>query len=253
MEQCFQGTGGSLGEGRGGRRGSARVHVTPCLPGMMLGTGHAVWPVWKGSARHQVRPPTPPSRKEAQRLYYRLEAFERQTRAPGRQDGSVTRNGLAIARALLFGFLNFRTGQLDPSYGSIARKACISIRSVARGLQALKAIGFLAWVRRCSEVNRDGRYSLEQDSNLYVINHPTAWRGYTPPAEPPPPDAGTWGDHPCGQRAPLVEAAQEAEPAAMIRALEADTGDRLALALAKLGRAVHQGSGFRINRSASLT
>ena len=220
---------------------------------MAFETDYAVWPVWKGSARHQVRPPRPPNRKEAQRLYYRLEAFERQTRTPGRQDGSVTRNGLAIARALLFGFLNYRTGRLDPSYETIAGKACLSIRSVARGLRALKAIGFLSWVRRCIEVNRDGRYSLEQDSNLYVINHASAWRGYTPPAEPPPPDAGTWGDHPCGQRSPLVEAVQEADPAASLRALEADPTDRLALALATLQRAVQGRGELVINRSASLT
>ena len=219
---------------------------------MAVKSGYATWPVWKGSARHQVRPPRPPSRKEAQRLYFRLEGYERQSRAHGRQDGAVGRNGLAIARALLFGFLNYRTGQLDPSYETIARKACISIRSVARGLRALKEIGFLSWVRRCVEVSRDGRYSLEQESNLYVINSASAWRGYTPPAEPPPPEAGTWGDHPCGQRAPLVEATLEMDHAAMIRALEADPRDRLALALAKLGRTFGSGPGDVVNRSASL-
>ena len=220
---------------------------------MAFETGRAVWPVWKHSARHQVKPAKPPSRQEAQRLYYRLEAFERQTRAPGRQDGSVTRNGLAIARALLFGFLNYRTGQLDPSYETIAGKACISIRSVARGLRALKAIGFLQWVRRCVEVNRDGRYSLEQDSNLYVINHASAWQGYTAPPEPPPPDAGTWGDHPCSTRDPLAEARQEPHRETMLRTLEGDPDNRLALALAKLGRAVQAGPDDGINRSASLT
>jgi hypothetical protein len=186
----------------------------------------------------KVKPPKPPAKAEAVKLWHRIRDFERQTRQPGRQDGAVTRNGLAVAHALIFDFMNFRTGQLDPGYGSIAEKACISIRSVARGLQALRQIGVLAWVRRCVEVMRDGRYSLEQDTNIYQLQPVTAWRGYTGPQDAPPPEAGTWGDHPCGTRDALAEAVQETSMAGMLHQLEADPLDRLAASLASLGRSL---------------
>jgi hypothetical protein len=53
--------------------------------------------------------------------------------------------------ALIFDFLNYASGQLDPGYKEIARKACISYRSAARGLANLKAAGVLHWVRRAAE------------------------------------------------------------------------------------------------------
>lgn len=216
----------------------------PGIPGLAgVGrTSRAVWPVWKNSARHDVKLPTPPTKPEATRLWHQLRDFERRTRTPGRQDGAVTRNGLAVAHSLIFDFLNFRTGQLDPSYESIARKAAISISSVARGLQALKRIGVLTWVRRCAEVLRDGRYSLEQLSNVYVIQGRAAWIGYSGPTAPPLPDTGTWGDHPCAAREALTEAATETRlgggTEAIIRQLEADPGNPLAAVLARLGRSL---------------
>lgn len=64
---------------------------------------------------------------EAAELIRQLEDYERQTRQPGRQDGAIGRNGLAVFRALIFGFLNYATGRLDPGYKAIARMACISV------------------------------------------------------------------------------------------------------------------------------
>lgn len=226
-------------------RRSQMLFLGQCLPGIAVPTPtptHAVWPVWANSARHQVKPPKPATKAEAVRLWHRLREFERQTRRPGRQDGTVTRNGLAVAHALIFDFLNHRTGRLDPAYETIARKAAISIRSVARGLQALKAAGVLAWVRRCVEVMRDGRYSLEQESNLYHLQPVTAWRGYDAPREAPAPEAGTWGDHPCGIRDALTEAVADIRQGAAVlttlKQLENDPRNPLAAALARLGRAI---------------
>jgi hypothetical protein len=55
---------------------------------------------------------------------------------------------------------------LEQDPADAARAACISVRSVARGLRKLKAAGVLNWQRRCSE-GRDqaGRWRLEQDTN----------------------------------------------------------------------------------------
>ncbi len=130
--------------------------------------------------------------------------------------------------ALIFGFLDFRTGQLDPGYAALAREACISIRSVARGLQNLKLAGVLNWVRRCAESWKDGRFALEQETNAYAILPASQWRGYREPPEAPPPQPGTWGDHPCGMRDPLTEADAEQRhgsgPEAVIRQLELGRG-----------------------------
>jgi len=74
------------------------------------------------------------------------------TKVLGRgQDGAIGRNSLAVARALIYGFLNWKTGRLDPSHQEIAKRANIAPRSVARGLDALRRAGVVEWVRRCVE------------------------------------------------------------------------------------------------------
>ena len=152
----------------------------------------------------------PLPKKKAVKLYHRARDFERRTRQPGKQDGAIGRNGLAVLHALIFDFLDFRTGQLDPAYETIAGKACISLRSAARGLESLKLAGVLNWLRRCTATCKDGRFALEQETNAYAILPSSQWRGYVEPPEAPPPQSGTWGDHPCGMRDPMTEAVDRA-------------------------------------------
>ena len=158
----------------------------------------APWPVWKGTAnvtKSRIKPAPAMSRDAAARYYRGLEDLEGRTRLPGRQDGVIGRNGLAVARSFLWGFLNWRTGRLDPSYEAIAKRAHISPRSVAKGIQKLKDAGVLHWVRRCIETTDEaGRFALVQISNLYAFRSMREWIGAaaedeTTPAEPPPPDA----------------------------------------------------------------
>ena len=94
------------------------------------------------------------------------------------KDGAIGRNGLAILRVLLFDFLNYRTGQLDPACATIARKAGISLRSVRRGLDKLRETGMLFWQRRCRKSqDSDGRFMLEQESNAYGVRPVSHWPG----------------------------------------------------------------------------
>ena len=201
---------------------------------------YAPSPVWSGSIAGPVKT-RPLSKREAVRLYHRARAFERQTRQPGKQDGALGRNGLAVLHAFLFDFLNFRTGRLDPGYRAIAYAAAISIRSVARGLRKLKEAGVLNWLRRCSAtVDTDGRFALAQETNAYALSPTSQWNGYAEPAPPPVPE---WGAHPCGMRDPLTEALAErrhgASAAAINRRLaEADVGEGLDGAMLRLTRAV---------------
>jgi hypothetical protein len=54
-----------------------------------------------------------------------------------------------VLHALIFDFLNHRTGRLDPSYEAIARQAGVCVRAVATALKRLRELGILHWVRRC--------------------------------------------------------------------------------------------------------
>ena len=71
------------------------------------------------------------------------------------------------------------------------------------------------------------------------------WRGYREPPEAPPPAAGTWGDHP---PLPSLLAQATAERQAggtmqgVIGILDSDPSDVLAMALARLGRAMQNGN-----------
>ena len=103
------------------------------------------------------------------RLWHRARDFDRGTHQPGHHGGAVGHAGLAVLHALIFDFLNHRTGRLDPSYAAIAAKAGVCVRTVASALQRLKALGILNWVRRCAENWRDGRFVLEQQSNAYAV------------------------------------------------------------------------------------
>jgi len=107
-------------------------------------------------------------------------------------------------------------------------------------LKRLREVGILNWVRRCAESWREGRFVLEQQINAYVVLPPTQWRGNRPPQEPPAPLPGTWGE-PTPMPSVLAQAALEGRQSGNLRVvvgiLDADPKDRLAAALARLGRA----------------
>jgi AraC-like DNA-binding protein len=200
-------------------------------------------PVWAGSVREARFAPL--SKRDAVRAYHDARRFERQTRTAGRQDGRIGRNGLAVLHALIFDCLNFRTGRLDPSYETLARLACLSVRSVARGLAKLRSAGVLSWLNRVRLVQGpEGGAILEQDTNAYGICPTGHWKGYRAPVDPPKPEHGTAGEHP--PLAAGIDAAAEAirdgaaygrtvPPETIISALESDS-DPLSRAMAALAR-----------------
>jgi hypothetical protein len=196
------------------------------LLSLPLPTTH--WPVWRDSVSTPVSF-APMPKKAATRLWHRARDFDRQTRRKGRHDGEIGHASMQVLHALVFDFLNFRTGRLDPSYAAIARKANVCERTVAAALQRLKRLGILAWVRRCAESVRDGRYIREQQTNAYQIQTEAQWLGYRPPPPPPAPTAGTWGDP-----APMATPAGDLSATATF--LGAETGNPLSAALARFAR-----------------
>src|SRR4051794_41464467 len=89
----------------------------------------APWPVWRGSVAGPVRF-MPMSRKEAARLWHKARAWDRETHQSGRHGGIIGRVALDVFHALALDFQNFRTGRLDPSLDTIARKAGCCWRAV---------------------------------------------------------------------------------------------------------------------------
>ena len=168
-------------------------HLLPPLPGFTaLSRTYAPWPVWSGSTTTPIRFAAMP-KKAAVRLWHRARDFDRGTHQPGRHGGALGHTALAVLHALIFDFLNHRTGRLDPSYAAIAAKAGVCVRTVASALQRLRELGILNWVRRCAESWQDGRFVLEQETNAYAVLPESQWRGYRPPQEPPAPCAGHLG------------------------------------------------------------
>ena len=212
----------------------------PALPGFAGPKTYAAWPVWSDSIRKEIRfQPMP--KKDAVRIWHRARDFDRSMHEQGKHGGRVGHAALQVLHALIFDFLNYRTGQLDPSYAAIARKANVCERTVATALKRLRELGILNWVRRCAESWQDGRFVLEQETNAYAVLPVTQWRGYTAPQEPPAPWPDAWGATP-PLPSQLDQAAEELRQGGGMRTaigiLGCDPPDSVAAALAQLGRAM---------------
>jgi hypothetical protein len=214
------------------------------FPGFADLKTYAAWPVWSGSTTQEVKfQPLP--KKAATRLWHRARAFDRQTRRKDHHGGALGHAALQVLHSLIFDFMNYASGRLDPSHAAIARKANVCERTVRNALVRLKDAGILNWVRRCAETWQDGRFVLAQETNAYAVLPSSQWRGYSEPLEAPPPMPGTWGDHP-SLPSVLAQASAERQAGGDLRGvigiLDSDPGDKLAQALARLGRAVQAGN-----------
>jgi Helix-turn-helix domain len=164
----------------------ATFAILPALPGFPNLLTRAPWPVWRGSVAGPVRFAAM-SRKQAAKLWHAARRWDRETRQPGRHGGVIGRTALTTLYALLFDFLNHRTGRLDPSLDAIAAKAGCCRRAVVDALARLRDLGLLAWQRRCEETrDAEGRFRLRQRTNAYGLLPPSQWLGYRDNDPPPP-------------------------------------------------------------------
>lgn len=147
----------------------------------------APWPVHRGSVKGPVKF-LAPKRKDAITWFHQARAWAKSWTLPGRGRAAV-----AVLHTLIFDFLDWKTGRLDPSYEAIASRCGYKRSTVAEALKWLAAHGIITWQRRCKDAAaRDGRYRLHQDTNAYAIRPPSQWVGFRQ-AEPPRPDPEAWG------------------------------------------------------------
>ncbi len=91
-------------------------------------------------------PGKPLTANAAAKLVERAEDLERDTKQPGRRNGSLTRAGVDIFRVLVMRF--GRSGKAWPSYDTIRRLTGYCRRTICQALGRLKAAGLLDIVRR---------------------------------------------------------------------------------------------------------
>lgn len=100
--------------------------------------------------------------------------------------------------------MKWSTGRCDPAGSVIARWAGYSPGTFWPTIRWMKERNIVAVIPCCSKVvSNDGRFFLQQETNVYVFLPPSQWRGYEKKPEPPPPDPETWGASP-----PLDEPAE---------------------------------------------
>jgi len=110
------------------------------------------------------------------------EAIEARTRQRGRHNGSISRIGLQLLRAMLFKFLG-RDGRLFPSYDALMRATGLTRKSIANAITRLERVGILRVVRRVvrrsimrrSPITGEPERILTtcQTSNCYALTKPT--------------------------------------------------------------------------------
>ena len=130
----------------------------------------------------------PLDRNQRAKLIALAEGLEARTRQPGRQNGSVSRIGLMILRALLYKFLSTR-GQCFPSYSALATVTGLCRESIARAVSRLEQCGILKIIRRIVrkevwDAERDRWFiGVVQTSNCYVFDKPSAGADHCAPPE----------------------------------------------------------------------
>jgi hypothetical protein len=226
------------------RRRGRTQHITACLPFMAdlkKGTSYASWHVWSGSTTQDVKF-VPLPRKVATRIYHKAVRWNAQGKIAGRHGGLIGMPALEVLHTLIFGFLNYKTGRLDPGYDAIQRRTRLCRQTVARALARLKALGILHWQKRSRAAKDEyGRFILIQQTNAYGIRPPSQWNGYIDAEPPEPPHPSTWGATP-PQPSLIEQAAMDWRDGdsmgSVLSRLSADPGDNLAARVASLFRSV---------------
>src|SRR5690606_20449186 len=191
----------------------------------------------------------PTNRQDVQKILLAAKRYELAERQKGERTGPLG----SVAIEVLEFFVNlvdFRTGRLEPSIDTIMGKVRRSRDAVVRALKALRAHGFLDWLRRYEPTGNEGRGpQVQQASNAYRLSLPEKalrFLGRFGKAPPPPDDYS----HAQEVRAAELDAYRKALPLDELALFEA--GDNpLGRALAALGNALQKRESARQTESPS--
>lgn len=101
--------------------------------------------------------------------YELLTRHERRDREPNARNGALGLLGVEVLEFLL-GLVDHRSGRLEPSLDYIAAKLRHSRKAIVAALKALRAHGFLDWMRRYVPTGNEGRGpQVQQTSNAYRL------------------------------------------------------------------------------------
>jgi hypothetical protein len=177
-------------------------------------------------------------RAEVRRILLAARRYELTTRAPGRRNGPLGHVALEVLE-LLGNLVAYKSGRLEPSIDTIARKVRRARSAVVEALAALRAHGFLDWLCRYEPTGCEGRGpQVRQVSNAYRLAlPPRAARllGIQGQDVPLPDDL----EHAKWVRAEDVLSMKAGLPLDELAVVEVDDGP-LARALAGLGRLVQE-------------
>jgi len=123
--------------------------------------GHCEGLFWRGITR-----------KDARQIVFAARRYELVTRQPGARNGALGFIALEVLD-LMANMVDYRTGRLDPSIETIMRRLKRSRDAIVRALAALRAHGFLDWLRRYVPTGNEGRGpQVQQTSNAYRLSIP---------------------------------------------------------------------------------
>lgn len=111
-------------------------------------------------------------RQEVRRIVMAAKRYELVTKQPGARNGALGSIALEILD-LFANLVDFRTGRLEPSLDTLMRMLRRSRDAISRALKALRAHGFLDWLRRYVPTGNEGRGpQVQQTSNAYRLSLP---------------------------------------------------------------------------------
>lgn len=112
------------------------------------------------------------NRQEVRQIVIAARRYELAGRQPGGRNGPLGFVALEVLE-LLANLVDFRSGRLDPSLDFLMAKLKRSRDAIVRALAALRAHGFIDWLRRYEPTENEGRGpQVRQVSNAYRLSLP---------------------------------------------------------------------------------
>lgn len=108
-------------------------------------------------------------RQETRKILLAARRYELVNRKPGSRSGPLGSVAIEVLE-LLTNLVSHKTGRLDPSIETMMRMLKRSRDAIVRALSALRAHGFLDWLRRYVPTGKEGRGpQVQQTSNAYRL------------------------------------------------------------------------------------